>query len=103
MNFLHSSQQTAPYLRGCLRVVIEWQTWHTSEVVNINELDEFKLVESKFKEKGLFKLFFSFADAPKDPKFDNCRTGFRRIEEPCSFLASFRCFFFDLRSSSSTK
>lgn len=96
MNFLHSSQHTAPYLRGCLRVVMELHTKHTNEVVKIEEA--FRLGDSSFKENGL--LIGVISRAPKDPKLENCSIGFRRIDL-LLIASSLFCPF--LKSSSSTK
>lgn len=113
INFLQSSQQTAPYFLGCLRVVIELQTWHTSDVVKIDE-ERFELEELRLSENGLLIVPGSRSwGLPKRPKVvESWSTGLRRIEEDDKALlasgglsGSLRSFPFlvDFKSNSSTK
>lgn len=107
INFLHNSQQTAPYFLGCFRVVIELHTWHTREVVKIDEERFEALDELSLSENGLLIAFESRSwELPNSPKLEESwRTGLRRMEDDGDTGGSFLSFDFfeDLWSTSSVK
>lgn len=84
MNFLQSSHDIAPYFFGCLRVVIELQTSHAGDFVNIDDvkLDDVEFGELSLSENGLLIKLESLSCDPNRLKLvESCSTGFLRIDE----------------------